>query len=194
VTPDVPDDGHEVLAHGSEKPPRRLPRVVLTVGAGCVLAGFAAGVLVSEEARDGILSLPGRGAATTPVNAAHPIPVTAGAVTPAAPVVPGRFGLSIFNWGHRELTAEIVSLPGWLSPLSDRTATRIAPRSWGLLRFSAPVEDCRVSPTHVRVAVVEVRTEAGSRSYLVPLADPADTVLRAHHAQVCGARTPRPGG
>jgi len=167
--------------------------VVLGVGAACALVGFGAGILVSGADVGNLFSAPGRErAVTAPVSAAHPVPVAAGAVTSTTPALPDRFGVSLFNWGDRPLRAEVVSLPGWLSPLTGRTAAAIAPQSWGSLGFTAPVDDCRVSPGRVRVVVVEVRTQRTVTSYVVPLAEPADRILRAHHDRVCGARASGP--
>jgi hypothetical protein len=109
-------------------------------------------------------------------------PVAAGIVT-AIPRQPDGFRLSLFNTGSVEITATVVSLPGWAPPLVDTRATTIAPRSWGQVRFGAP-PDCLTYPAEVRVVHVRFWTDDGVANKVVPLSQPA-RALRDHYDVRC---------
>ncbi len=113
-------------------------------------------------------------------------PVAAGAVTrvlgPAA-VESDDFQVSLFNSSDENVAATVVALPGWAPRLTDAEPTTIAPRSWGVVGFSAP-PDCRTYPATVRVVHVRIRSAEGVAQRIVPLAEPADDLLE-HHEAVC---------
>lgn len=110
-------------------------------------------------------------------------PVAAGAVAKLGPSASDAFRVSLFNSADENITATVVALPGWAPRLSGTRPTTIAPRSWGVVRFSAPV-DCRTYPATVRVVHVRVKSAEDVAQRIVPLSEPA-AVLLDHHDAVC---------
>ncbi len=178
-----PGGDREVLAHGDDEPPRRPYGLLVAVAAAGLVVGFVAGTrTVPETAPAGAPAAP-----TAPTDAATgagpgPEPVAAGIIS-KVPRTPSTFSVSLFNTGTDDITATVVSLPGWTPPLSGTRASTIAGRSWGLVRFSAP-PDCMTYPADVRVVHVRVWTDAGVANMVVPLSQPA-RVLREHYQELC---------
>lgn len=181
------DGDHEVLSYGSDEPPRRPPPLLVALAA--VLAVGLAATLLVRESRD---------AAGPDAVAEHAAPrsgpeiirVAAGSVGRSALRTDDPFWLHLFNGGEKRVVVELAGLPGWPFTLTGTRATGIDPRTWAVLRFSAPVADCHSPPGEVRVAVVRVVTERGVLERSVPLAEPADELMRRHHAAVCAHRRP----
>lgn len=183
------DGDHEVLSYGSDDPPRRPPPLLVALAA--VLAVGLGATLLVRESRD---------AAAPDAVADHAAPrsgpevirVAAGSVGRSAIRTDGAFWLSLVNRGDERVVVELAALPGWPSTLTGTRATPIEPRTWEVLRFSAPVADCDSPPGEVRVAVLRVVTERGVLERPVPLAEPADDLMRRHHAAVCAHRRSGP--
>lgn len=177
-----PGGGHEVLAHGEDEPSRR-PTGLLAVVAG---AGLVVGFLVGTRMVPAAVPVTEPAGATAPTDAATGAggmdPVAAGVVS-TVPGAPSSFKVSLFNTSADDITATVVSLPGWSPPLTDTRASTIAGRSWGLLRFSAS-PDCMTYPADVRVVHVRIWTDAGVANRVVPLSQPA-RVLREHYEELC---------
>jgi hypothetical protein len=173
------DGGHEVLSYGRERPPRRPPP--LLVGG---LVGLAAGAVLGFVAGTGVST---SDEAVASDEGERVPPVAAGAVTralgPAGSVESDDFQVSLFNSADENVAATVVALPGWAPRLTDAEPTTIAPRSWGVVGFSAP-PDCRTYPATVRVVHVRIRSAEGVAQRIVPLAEPADD-LQEHHEAVC---------
>lgn len=181
------DGDHEVLSYGSDDPPRRPPPLLVALAA--VLAVGLGATLLVRESRDA--SAPDAVAEhAAPRSGPEIIQVAAGKVGRSALRTDDTFWLSLFNRGKEKVVVELASLPGWPSTLTGTRATAIDPRTWSVLRFSAPVANCHSLPGEVRVAVVRVATERGVLERPVPLAEPADDLMRRHHAAVCAHRRP----
>jgi hypothetical protein len=172
-----------VLSYGSERPPRRPPRLLVggVVGG---LVGLAVGAALGFVV--GSRPVTSDDAAASDEAGRVP-PVAAGAVAKlAGPSGADDFRVSLFNSADENITATVVALPGWAPRLSGTRPTTIAPRSWGVVRFSAPV-DCRTYPATVRVVHVRVRSAESVAQRIVPLSEPAE-VLLDHHEAVCPRR------
>lgn len=178
-----PSGGHEVLAHGEDEPPRRpLGLLAAVAGTGLVI-GLLAGIRLAPQSAP-VAEPAGPVAPTDSATGAGPAmdPVAAGVIT-KAPHAPWTFQVSLFNTGADDITATVVSLPGWSSPLTDTRAATIAGRSWGRIGFSAP-PDCMTYPADVRVVHVRIWTDSGVANRVAPLAQPART-LREHYMRFC---------
>lgn len=169
-----PEEGPEVLAYGGDRPPRRLPRVLVGGVAGLAV-GVALGVVVGDRA-----DTPTQ--AGTPSEKDRPPTVAAGTVSRTGG---SGFRVSLFNAGEENLAVTVVALPGWAPRLTESQKTTIAPRSWGAVRFKAPV-DCSTYPAAVRVVHIRIDDPDGVVNRVVPLAEPAE-VLRRHHEAACKA-------
>jgi hypothetical protein len=150
-----------------------------------VLVGLAAGVVLGFVAGTGVNT---SDEAVASNEAGSVPPVAAGAVTwvvpgPEGSVESDDFQVSLFNSSDENVAATVVALPGWAPRLTDAEPTTIAPRSWGVVGFSAP-PDCRTYPATVRVVHVRIRSAEGVAQRIVPLAEPADD-LQEHHEAVC---------
>ena len=164
-----------MLSYGRERAPRR-PPPLLAGGLVGLAAGLALGFVVGSR------PMTPDGAAASEEAGRVP-PVAAGAVAKLGAAESDDFRVSLFNSADENITATVVALPGWAPRLSGTRPTTIAPRSWGVVRFSAPV-DCRTYPATVRVVHVRVRSPEGVAQRIVPLAEPADD-LKKHHEAVC---------
>ena len=182
-----PGGGREELAYGAEETPQRRNLALAGAGAAGLVVGFLAGTQAGPSTApvaDPVV-VPARPAAPTdgPTRAGKVIePVAAGVVRPVAGE-PSVFEVSLFNAGRQQLTATVVSVPGWAPALTDTRASDLAPRSWGTVRFSAP-PDCLTYPAEVRVVHVRLWTDQGVDNQIVPLSEPA-SALREHFAQMC---------
>ena len=178
-----PSGGHEVLAHGEDEPARRPPGLLAVVAGASLVIGFLAGTRLAPEAVP-VTEPAGAVAPTDAATGAGPgmDPVAAGVIT-KVPGTPWGFQVSLFNTGADDITATVVSLPGWSPPLTDTRASTIAGRSWGMIGFSAP-PDCMTYPADVRVVHVRIWTDSGVANRVVPLSQPART-LREHYLKFC---------
>jgi hypothetical protein len=178
-----PGGGHEVLAHGAEEPARRSPALLAVVAGASLVVGYLAGTRLAPAAVP-VTEPAGAVAPTDAATGAGPgmDPVAAGIVS-RVQGEPWSFRVSLFNTGDDDITATVVSLPGWTPPLTDTRASAIAGRSWGMVRFSAP-PDCMTYPGDVRVIHIRIWTDSGVANRVVPLSQPA-RVLRDHYEERC---------
>jgi hypothetical protein len=181
------DGGPEVLSYGGDEPPRRPSRQLLGVAAAGLLVGFGAGLLAGDRTDPPATAAKG----PEPTDTAHETArVAAGAVRKFGPPVGDELVLSVFNWGDRKVAAEVASLPGWRLRLTRTEPASVAPRSWGQLRFSAPVTRCGSYPGDIRVVVLRIATDRGAETQVVPLAESAHAVLQERYDAACSSRQP----
>lgn len=180
-----------MLAYGAEEAPHRRGLALAAAGAAGLVVGFLAGAQTgptTEPVSDPVVTPAGASAGPVaptdgPARAGRGIDPVAAGVVRAVPGEPSSFEVSLFNGGHAQVTATVVSLPGWSPPLTDTRASQIAARSWAWVRFSAP-PDCLTYPAQVRVVHVRLWTDDGVDNQVVPLSQPA-RALREHFEDRC---------
>lgn len=167
--------GHEVLSYGSDRPPRRPPRLLIWVAAASLAVGFLVGSQVGLPSEE------------TPAREAAGVRLAAGAVTKVdQEVEDARFEIPLFNPGQEEVEARVVALFGWEPELAENPSIVIPPATWASAPFSAP-PNCTIYPDSVMVARVRTETASGSEVQTVPLPQRAE-VLDEYHNGVCAPR------
>jgi hypothetical protein len=156
---------------------------VAVVAAGALVAGTILGLWVGRG--------PGPLAPDHPAAPAGPTRVAAGAIEQEQSVRAGwEFVLPVLNASDSPVRVELRGLTDLLAPVRREAGVRVAPGSWGRIRFSVPAS-CD-TPTPGLIPSVGLRVEAaGGRAVAVtaPLQG-AGGVLVDYLRALCGAGRP----
>ena len=123
--------------------------------------------------------------------AASPASVTVGAIQqyPLRASTGWDFELPVYNPTSTPLDAELVAFTGYVTPFTADRTSRLEPREWGVIRFSAKPSCDVAPPTSVSSVRLRIAGPDGRSGVTRPLPD-AGKALVEHDEAVCRVGSP----